>query len=674
MVAFRKLFPALTVATLMFGATSAMAQAVGGNPLQCTANSGVPPIVRAEGFTELVGDIVISCTGGNPATIQPTVNFQVFLNTAITSRLLSNIGSDVTEALLMIDEPGLERTDINGGINPPGTPLAAPYTTPYCVSPGPGSNSAQGVACNIPNALATYQQNTYTVFRGARQAGASATALTNTVVWQGVPVVPPGSNRTRTFRITNIRANAAALGVSQTLIPTQIVAFLSVFPQGTLPIDNPQQIVGYVQSGILFDVRNCQNTGGAGSGGQTNVCRSVSADRFDDPNSGSLPSNSANAETIFGLRFREGFQTAFKPRIVVDPTDPTINQFNSIPGQVYNSESGFVQAGTGNAGIADAGTRVAARFVNVPTGVRIFVGTTSAPASSGASAVLVATDANGASAVAGGGGNSTSPPSISGPVTINCPAFSATAATSGVEVPITAGSGVAVWEVISSGTGSNDTLFFYVGYAFRSNPSGALPTLGQSAVIGSFAPFYAAAGATPDPNSISSGLAIPRFTASTTQSNLFRINSCQTNLLFPYITNFAGFDTGIAIANTSQDPFSSPNDRLNSGPCTMFYYGRLANGNPPTTLRETTDRAVAAGETLTFILSGGGTFGLRGNPNFQGYMIAQCEFLYAHGFAFITDGPIGQARVAEGYLALVLDGVDSSGRLRGNTLGEVRGH
>ena len=45
----------------------------------------------------------------------------------------------------------------------------------------------------------------------------------------------------------------------------------------------------------------------------------------------------------------------------------------------------------------------------------------------------------------------------------------------------------------------------------------------------------------------------------------------------------------------------------------------------------------------------------RGNPGFQGYIIAQCRFQYAHGFAFITDGPIGQARVAEGYLALVMD-------------------
>ena len=67
----------------------------------------------------------------------------------------------------------------------------------------------------------------------------------------GHPVVPPGSN-TRTFRITNVRANAAGLGSSQTLIPTQVVAYISVSPSGTLPIDNPQQTVGFVQQGLIL--------------------------------------------------------------------------------------------------------------------------------------------------------------------------------------------------------------------------------------------------------------------------------------------------------------------------------------------------------------------------------------------------------------------------------------
>ena len=180
-------------------------------------------------------------------------------------------------------------------------------------------------------------------------------------------------------------------------------------------------------------------------------------------------------------------------------------------------------------------------------------------------------------------------------------------------------------------------------------------------------------------------LPIPRFAARSDSSNGARVLPCRTNLLFPYVTNWAGFDTGIAIANTSDDrsPTSAGGSissnteagAIQSGRCRLNYYGRLANGNAPTRLQETTDREVAAGETITMVLSSGGGLGLQGNANFQGYIIAQCDFRFAHGFAFITDGPIGQARVAEGYLALVLDGGDSSTRRdRVGSTGEARGH
>jgi len=614
-------------------------------PLQCTANAGVPPVVRAEGFTELTGDLVVTCTGGNPAA-PFQANFQVFLNTNITSRLLTASGTEISEALLMIDEPGLPRTDISGAVATP---------TPFCVSPSPVSNGSSAVACNGPSAGATYQTGSYTVFRGTRQVGNPE----NIVTWQGVPVTPPGSN-TRTFRITNVRANAAGLGASQTLIPTQIVAYISVFPQGTLPIDNPQQTVGYVQSGMLFDVRNCANTGGPSSTAGTSQiqCRSLNPDRFNDPTTGTIPQDFLNAPSVLALRYREGFQTAFKPRIVT-------GQDGALPGTVYNSESGFVHSaadvgGTslGAVGLADFGTRLAARFTNVPANVRIFVSTTQAPGTDvGTTAFLVGTG-DPAGNVSGG---------VSGNVTIAC--NSTALSTPGVEVPITAGSGTAVWEISASNPAANETVLFYVTFAFRANQSAGQPALGTAQVIGNFAPFYAASGS-PSAGSASASLAIPRFVSRTDASTLFTISICQTNLLFPFVTNQAGFDTGIAISNTSADPFANPNDRLNTGRCTMNYYGRLANGNAPTTTKQQTDREVTTDLPLSMVLSTGGNYGLTGNATFQGYIIASCDFLFAHGFAFITDGPIGQARVAEGYLALVLDG---NGNLRGNALGESRG-
>jgi hypothetical protein len=253
MVAFRKWYLALAVFALM--AMPAAAQ-ITSLPLTCFANAGVPPVVRAEGYTELTGDLVVTCTGGNPAA-PFLANFQLFLNTNITSRL---VASDTSEALLMIDEPGLARLNVNG--------VPSTNVTPFCVSPSLASNTAGGpggiaaAACNPAVASETYQQNTYTIFRAGRGAqpsqtiGGQAVGNENLLVWAGIPVVPPGSNRQRVFRITNVRANANGLGASQTLIPTQILAYISVFPSGTLPIDNPQQTVGYVQTGMRFDVRD----------------------------------------------------------------------------------------------------------------------------------------------------------------------------------------------------------------------------------------------------------------------------------------------------------------------------------------------------------------------------------------------------------------------------------
>jgi len=241
-------------------------------------------------------------------------------------------------------------------------------------------------------------------------------------------------------------------------------------------------------------------------------------------------------------------------------------------------------------------------------------------------------------------------------------------------VPVTAGTATAVWEVTQSNSNLNDTFLFYFGFAYVANQNAGAPALGTAQVTGNLAPFYAnGSGA----EKASSALTVPRFVQSTTTpSTLFTVSQCQTNLLFPFVTNQAGFDTGIAITNTSADPLTtgSPQGdptRLNAGRCTLSYYGRLANGQTPTNASETTDRDVTTDLALTMVLSSGGNYGLRGNANFQGYVIAQCNFLFAHGFAFITDGPIGQARVAEGYLALVLDGPNT---VRGNSIGESVGN
>src|SRR5258705_63116 len=101
MALFRKVFRILIPGAIC----AACAGIAAAQQFQCFANSGVSTPARHEGVTELVGDLVLNCTGGTPtpqgAPI-PTVNIQIFLNTSATSKLLAGNWS---EALLMIDEP-----------------------------------------------------------------------------------------------------------------------------------------------------------------------------------------------------------------------------------------------------------------------------------------------------------------------------------------------------------------------------------------------------------------------------------------------------------------------------------------------------------------------------------------------------------------------------------------
>ena len=117
-------------------------------------------------------------------------------------------------------------------------------------------------------------------------------------------------------------------------------------------------------------------------------------------------------------------------------------------------------------------------------------------------------------------------------------------------------------------------------------------------------------------------------------------------MLYPYITNQAGFDTGLTIANTSQDSYTYRQQRhaAQSGSCKLTYYGGTTAA--PTTPPAPSDTGnIAAGTVWANTLQ---TIA----PNFQGYMFAVCNFQYAHGFAFISD--VGARNLAMGYLALII--------------------
>lgn len=623
MVAFRKMSPMLALAGLLLGSSALEAQVVNQAPLQCIANAGVPPVVRAEGLTELVGDIVLTCTGGNP-NAPFLANFQVALNTNITSRILSG---SLTEGLLLIDEPA-------GTSNP-----AAP-----CLSPNADANrtgvldtggfSGGAAPCNVgTNVPGGIQRGTYNAFRGQIQT--TGANLRNALLWTGIPVIPPGTaaGTSRIFRFTNIRANASIIGAPTTLIPNQIFAFVSVSPSNTLAIDNPQQTVAFPQRGLAFSATPCGNS----------------------PFSQCVGQSLAGAST---LNFTEGFPTAFKTRI-------DVAQENSVPGVVYNTESGFVRSSwntaDGNAvniGRADFGTRLAARFRDLPADATIFVSVANARANTAApTARLIATSGIGDTT-----GIGFVTPTSSAGFCVGVPGLGTNSeggfngtGSNAVALTVSGGTATAIWEIVAANSFAIDNVQFGVAISYTPNlgSTPATPGIGTSRVTGSFAPFYAGAN---DVNNAagqwSSSLPIPRFLDTGDPVNAFAIISCQTNLLFPFVTAQAGFDTGIAISNTSRDAFDSPAARAQGGTCIVNYFGNVTGAT--TGPSPATSAVIPPGGQLAFVLSSGNTQ-IAGTPNFQGYLHVRCNFQYAHGFAFITDGPVGQARIAEGYLALILD-------------------
>jgi hypothetical protein len=129
---------------------------------------------------------------------------------------------------------------------------------------------------------------------------------------------------------------------------------------------------------------------------------------------------------------------------------------------------------------------------------------------------------------------------------------------------------------------------------------------------------------------------------------------CQTTLLFPFVTNQLGFNTGIAIANTSADNLALTGKTFataQGGTCQLFFYGTntgapAANAAGASVVPDPNGN-LASGNVSTFLI---------GNvaPGYQGYMIAVCPFNYAHGYAFLTYGLTTNTGVAEGYIAEVL--------------------
>jgi len=710
MADFRRCLYALALVALLAGLTvPASAQA-----FQCSSSTSNVPLVRAEGFTELLGDILLDCTGGIPTPPNqtvPTVNITVALDQGvnITSQVTAVLsGVEFLESLMIIDEP-------NSPSNPARPILNCGRTE------APDNTSAGAGVCSIVGGGSLGAANTYNgtvghpnVFQGRsfRLIGGAP----NQMVFSGVPIDPPGTQCPvpvngqchRIIRITNLRGDATAVAVVSSTNTRPINASLNTNPFSGLPVDSSSKPIATVQLGL--------------SGG-------LNAPKLDFIQCSSLQSQTQNLV----YTFQESFNNVFKPQSLTQTlnngvakpsyaftaTNTTqgvlINQ--NIPGAVYDSESGFVNTfgatpgsagdnplnpltGTPGAGVAfsnNGGTNTGIVLAGIATqGTRLFLSFSAIQAGSTVSVPNVVNLVN----VIGG--------AVTGvAVLINnatASGFGGTpAATTGSTTVAGTGTGnAAVYEVFFANPDALEKVAITMTVSGNPNLPLNLPTPGTppSQITGSFAPFYtpspgvheAAFVAPPEvignPGITAGTLPIPRFVQLLPAVTLYQINRCSCNLLFPYVTNApstgGAFDTGIAIANTSLDPGSANGFAASqqSGPVQLWFFSR--NANPPAEpnfgggqLNTQCTNAASPGSctgTLTSIPAGGYLvyslfFGgsvpglatgsvLQPAPAFTGYIIAQARFQYCHGFAYISKQGAGfndPTNTSMGYLAIVLD-------------------
>lgn len=597
-------------------ATGAGAQIVSSpSAMQCIANASVPPLVRAEGLTELTGDLTLNCSGGVPTQANasvPRVNFQIFLNTAVTSRVLA--GGNWSEALLLVDEPHSPANPLS--------PLLVCGDTGTDVSPGdPGSCSIAGTGTGT---------GVYSGARGRPNVFQGRIAGPNSIVWAGVPIDPPGPGSTRAVRFTNIRANAAQLGVSTTLAPVQIILYLSITGSTSTPVNNPVQTVAFVQPGLTVHAPEFRNYV---------QCKSPEGDR-----------------AVIPFRVDENFPTAFKkknvafrsPFATAYPTGGDQNQ--NVPGAIYNTETGFLNLnpaadpplnppdqsvihtpvpaspgfpnlrGLPGAGAADHGTRIAISFTSIPDGVGVSTPSVISLVNRNTGAIT------GAAVLTPAGSSGEGP-------------FSADF----VALTVEGGRALATYEILYSDPYAPERLEVPITVSYGANPAFDFPKTGiESRVSASFAPFSAAP--------------TPRFLPPPQPGyGLFVIGKCRCSLLFPFVTSRNGYDTGIVVANTSADNGTEFETAQESGTVTVHYFC----GVPGCTSPPPQSAAVATepGRQFAFTLSGGGPAGISAMPDFQGYVITQSTFRFCHGFAYLsaTGASPTAGGTSIGYLGLVMD-------------------
>lgn len=399
-----------------------------------------------------------------------------------------------------------------------------------------------------------------------------------------------------TFPATAFTMTVSNVRVNSSLLAsgTYVTGILNVYNQGVVAYSTSQTQPTVAQGGVPINLGYVQQ--GFAVPTVSGVQNYTLCQQGTDPS--------------FTITLKELFGGAFKGQT------PGTNVYNN--GTAYmcgggtcsetNGEQGsYVPSATGAIGTASSGTRFLFTFSGIPSGVTLY---------------LPVEVTSGTLEMALTGGGATGP-------------FSAVTAgmTVAGDAAISASNGTAtaVYEVVQTdNTIPNESIGISGTFGYANNfTSTAIPAI----------------TATVDPAPTGS-TNVPNFIVENNPAlTLSAWTPCQTTLLFPFVTNQDSFDTGIVLSNTSTDPFGKLGASPSSGTCSLNFYG---SGAPsPNTSVAAPGGSQASGTANAFVLSSVA-------PGFQGYMIAVCNYLFGHGYAFIEYDLTQQSGVAEGYLPLII--------------------
>jgi hypothetical protein len=340
----------------------------------------------------------------------------------------------------------------------------------------------------------------------------------NTVTFSSIPIDAPSAGFQRIFRITNLRANATAVGASLSL-PIPLYATIATSGAASFALTNNPVIVGFATPALI-----------------TSSTPSASLDQC----------VAQTRTAVATLSFTESFGSAFKTRVAAQSnltyagqTFPIVVGEQDVPGTVYFTTSNFIAGlSGGTAGLADFGTRLRANFRSIPPGVRIYVSVYNVvnentpapiPAIPGGSDGNVRSASVFAQLVTSETGSDGIQPSVFPFVSPTNLAPGLSGQVPAVELPVINGVATAVWEVINTSITSIETLRFAVYASYAANPASNFPAPGTATVDLGFAPappaFAAGEGAV-----ASSTLPLPRYVDTGSPFNLLTINRCSVNI------------------------------------------------------------------------------------------------------------------------------------------------